>query len=71
MGGQAIIGITLFLILLIINFVVITKGSGRIAEVSARFIACIAASARREESDQSPAPPEPFDEVCPSMLILT
>jgi flagellar biosynthesis protein FlhA len=37
MGGEAIIGITLFLILLIINFVVITKGSGRIAEVSARF----------------------------------
>jgi len=37
MGGEAIIGITLFLILLVINFVVITKGSGRIAEVSARF----------------------------------
>ena len=37
MGGDAIIGITLFLILLVINFVVITKGAGRIAEVAARF----------------------------------
>ena len=37
MGGDAVIGITLFLILLVINFVVITKGAGRIAEVAARF----------------------------------
>lgn len=37
MGGQTVIGITLFAILIIINFVVITKGAGRIAEVSARF----------------------------------
>ncbi|MEM8800226.1 MAG: flagellar biosynthesis protein FlhA [Pseudomonadota bacterium] len=37
MGGQAIIGITIFAILVIVNFVVITKGSGRIAEVAARF----------------------------------
>lgn len=37
MGGSAIIGITIFLILVIINFVVITKGAGRIAEVAARF----------------------------------
>lgn len=37
MGGDTVIGITLFLILLVINFVVITKGAGRIAEVAARF----------------------------------
>jgi flagellar biosynthesis protein FlhA len=37
MGGQTIIGITIFLILIVINFVVITKGAGRIAEVAARF----------------------------------
>ena len=37
MGGNFVIGIIVFGILVIINFVVITKGSGRIAEVSARF----------------------------------
>lgn len=37
MGGNFIIGIIVFSILIIVNFVVITKGSGRIAEVSARF----------------------------------
>ena len=37
MGGQIVIGAIIFGILTIINFVVITKGSGRIAEVSARF----------------------------------
>jgi flagellar biosynthesis protein FlhA len=37
MGGNFIIGIIVFAILVIVNFVVITKGSGRIAEVSARF----------------------------------
>ena len=37
MGGNFVIGIILFAILVIVNFVVITKGSGRIAEVSARF----------------------------------
>ncbi len=37
MGGEIVIGIIIFGILTIINFVVITKGSGRIAEVSARF----------------------------------
>lgn len=37
MGGNFVIGIIVFSILIIINFVVITKGSGRIAEVSARF----------------------------------
>ncbi|MBK8174569.1 MAG: flagellar biosynthesis protein FlhA [Rhodospirillales bacterium] len=37
MGGNFIIGIIVFAILMIVNFVVITKGSGRIAEVSARF----------------------------------
>ena len=36
-GGNVGVGIIVFLILVIINFVVITKGSGRIAEVSARF----------------------------------
>ena len=37
MQGNVVIGIILFLILTLINFIVITKGSGRIAEVAARF----------------------------------
>ena len=37
MGGNFVIGVIVFAILMIVNFVVITKGSGRIAEVSARF----------------------------------
>jgi len=36
-GGNYTVGIVVFVILVIINFVVITKGAGRIAEVSARF----------------------------------
>ncbi|WP_456713328.1 flagellar biosynthesis protein FlhA [Bradyrhizobium sp. USDA 4353] len=37
MGGNFVIGIIVFAILVTVNFVVITKGSGRIAEVAARF----------------------------------
>jgi flagellar biosynthesis protein FlhA len=37
MGGDVFIGIILFSILMVVNFMVITKGSGRIAEVAARF----------------------------------
>ncbi len=37
MGGSVVIGVIIFGILTIINFIVITKGSGRIAEVAARF----------------------------------
>lgn len=37
MGGSFVIGLIVFAILLVVNFVVITKGSTRIAEVSARF----------------------------------
>jgi flagellar biosynthesis protein FlhA len=37
MGGNFVIGVIVFIILVIVNFVVITKGSGRIAEVAARF----------------------------------
>src|SRR3984957_6084728 len=37
MGGDVLIGLILFAILLVGNFMVITKGSGRIAEVAARF----------------------------------
>ncbi len=36
-GGNYAVGLVVFIILVIINFVVITKGAGRIAEVSARF----------------------------------
>ena len=36
-GGSVLIGAVVFLILLIVNFAVITKGSGRISEVAARF----------------------------------
>jgi flagellar biosynthesis protein FlhA len=37
MQGNYVIGVIVFVILVIVNFVVITKGSGRIAEVAARF----------------------------------
>src|ERR1700737_2314561 len=37
MGGDVTIGLIVFSILLVVNFMVITKGSGRIAEVAARF----------------------------------
>ncbi|MGJ8529134.1 flagellar biosynthesis protein FlhA [Maritalea sp.] len=37
MQGNFVIGIIVFAILIIVNFIVITKGSGRIAEVAARF----------------------------------
>jgi len=37
MSGNFVIGIIVFAILIIVNFIVITKGSGRIAEVTARF----------------------------------
>ena len=37
MGGDVVIGLILFGILMVVNFMVITKGSGRIAEVAARF----------------------------------
>jgi flagellar biosynthesis protein FlhA len=37
MGGNVLLGVVIFLVLLIVNFVVITKGAGRMAEVGARF----------------------------------
>jgi len=37
MGSDVVIGLIVFAILVLVNFVVITKGSGRIAEVAARF----------------------------------
>jgi flagellar biosynthesis protein FlhA len=37
MGGDVLVGMIVFVILLIVNFMVVTKGSERIAEVSARF----------------------------------
>ena len=37
MGGSVILGLVVFCVLLIVNFVVITKGAGRMAEVGARF----------------------------------
>jgi len=37
MGGQVLLGIVVFLVLLIVNFVVINKGAARMAEVGARF----------------------------------
>lgn len=36
-GGNYVVGVVVFLILVLVNFMVITKGSGRIAEVAARF----------------------------------
>jgi len=35
--GNYVVGLVIFLILVLINFIVITKGAGRIAEVAARF----------------------------------
>ena len=37
MGGNVVLGIVIFCVLLIVNFMVITKGAGRMAEVGARF----------------------------------
>src|SRR5699024_6823467 len=37
-GGNFAVGLVVFLILVVINFMVITKGAGRIAEVGARFM---------------------------------
>jgi len=37
MGGNVFLGIVVFCVLLIVNFIVITKGAGRMAEVGARF----------------------------------
>ena len=36
-GGNVLLGIVIFLVLMIVNFIVITKGAGRMAEVGARF----------------------------------
>lgn len=36
-GGNQVVGLVIFILLTVINFVVITKGSGRVAEVAARF----------------------------------
>src|SRR5919206_2942776 len=36
-GGNFIVGVVVFLILIVVNFVVITNGAGRVAEVGARF----------------------------------
>ena len=36
-GGSYVVGMVIFVILVLINFIVITKGAGRIAEVAARF----------------------------------
>jgi flagellar biosynthesis protein FlhA len=36
-GGNYVVGLVIFIILVLINFLVITKGAGRIAEVAARF----------------------------------
>ena len=37
MGGDLVLGLVIFCVILIVNFVVITKGAGRMAEVGARF----------------------------------
>ncbi|MCB0323999.1 MAG: FHIPEP family type III secretion protein, partial [Bdellovibrionales bacterium] len=37
LGGNFVIGVVIFIIIVMVNFMVITKGSGRIAEVAARF----------------------------------
>jgi flagellar biosynthesis protein FlhA len=37
MGGNLVLGTVIFIVLMIVNFIVITKGAGRMAEVGARF----------------------------------
>ncbi len=37
MGGDVVLGLVIFVVILIVNFIVITKGAGRMAEVGARF----------------------------------
>ena len=37
MGGDAIVGFLIFIIIVLVNFIVITKGSERVSEVAARF----------------------------------
>jgi len=37
MGGSLLLGVVIFCVLMIVNFIVITKGAGRMAEVGARF----------------------------------
>src|SRR5690606_29571464 len=37
MGGSVLLGVVIFCVLMIVNFIVITKGAGRMAEVGARF----------------------------------
>ena len=37
MGGNIVLGLVVFIVILIVNFIVITKGAGRMAEVGARF----------------------------------
>ena len=44
-GGSYAVGLVLFTILVVINFVVVTKGAGRISEVTARFTGCHARQA--------------------------
>ncbi|MDX1506213.1 MAG: FHIPEP family type III secretion protein, partial [Spongiibacter sp.] len=36
-GGNYVVGLVVFIILVVINFVVVTKGAGRVSEVTARF----------------------------------
>ena len=50
MQGNFVIGLIVFAILVIVNFVVITKGSGRIAEVAARF--SLGRHARQADGDR-------------------
>ena len=50
MGGNFVIGAIVFTILVVVNFVVITKGSGRIAEVAARF--SLDCDARQADGDR-------------------
>ena len=56
-GGNPTVGLVVFVILVVINFVVITKGSGRIAEVAARF------GIRREREPRMNHLPQPANLV--------
>ena len=57
MGGSVYLGLVVFGVLLIVNFIVITKGAGRMAEVGARFANGGGSSRRRRRSSaRSTAP---------------
>jgi len=65
-GGNFAVGFVVFAILTVINFVVVTKGAGRIAEVSARFILdALPGKQMANDPDPNPRPLPPQEHQAP------